>query len=490
MTEVSAQDRISAEFARTVQKYQTEMESLERWSKAKGLNKDAASIREGIIPQDTGKIYVPCFSEHADILEPEKGMLRSLPREYLSYLESAANKKPDMPPEKTLKDAEIVRLRMIFLRKDQSRRLYALAKQAAKNRQGALGIRIASYALHADPDHPQLRKLFGYVKYQDTWRTPWEVEKFKRGFVDHEKFGWIPKEHVAKYESGSRYSDGTWISAQEDAKKHADLKNGWIIESEHFHITTSHSLEDGVMLRRRLDEMYFCWSLLFFRYLKSDLALSQMITDTLPPGISLMQHKVFLCRDEAEMRKTTGKEKIWGVYMNSRNASYTYSGSDLQARHNARGVMTHEVTHQLFAERRTENVSYGSRCNFWIVEGVAMFMQFMRREGTLFVLGDYDGPFLRKKEKSENQFYAIPTSKMIELKANTWSKGENPPYRQAAGIFQCLMHAEDGKYRDRLIVYLWMVYHGQDDPETFEKLMSMTPDEFDTIYKKYISSRL
>ena len=82
----------------------------------------------------------------------------------------------------------------------------------------------------------------------------------------HAKFGWLPKDHVARYERGERYYRRRWISAAEDAQRHADIKNGWRIETEHYSITTNHSLEAGVRLAERLERLNFVWRLLFAPY--------------------------------------------------------------------------------------------------------------------------------------------------------------------------------------------------------------------------------
>ncbi len=58
----------------------------------------------------------------------------------------------------------------------------------------------------------------------------------------------LPKAQVARYEAGQRPNGRNWITAAEDAALHSDIRAGWVVETEHYAITTNNSIEAGVEL--------------------------------------------------------------------------------------------------------------------------------------------------------------------------------------------------------------------------------------------------
>ena len=67
-----------------------------------------------------------------------------------------------------------------------------------------MAIELITEAVRENPDHKQARRLLGYVRYRDAWHTPFEIRQLGANKVYHEKFGWLPKTHVARYEQGQR----------------------------------------------------------------------------------------------------------------------------------------------------------------------------------------------------------------------------------------------------------------------------------------------
>ena len=54
-----------------------------------------------------------------------------------------------------------------------------------------------------------------------------------------------------------------------------DIKRGWRIESEHYAVTTNHSLEEGVALSRRLETLYAVWQQAFAGYQSSEAEIAR-----------------------------------------------------------------------------------------------------------------------------------------------------------------------------------------------------------------------
>ena len=132
--------------------------------------------------------------------------------------------------------------------------------------QASLAYRLALDAIQADPDHEAARRAFGYQKYQNQWHTPYEVRMLGNGMVWHEKFGWIEKANLPRYVSGQRLVGVTWIDADNDAKLHSEIRFGWEIETEHYHIRTNHSIEVAVALGVKLEDLHRVWRQVFAGY--------------------------------------------------------------------------------------------------------------------------------------------------------------------------------------------------------------------------------
>ena len=101
------------------------------------------------------------------------------------------------PPEGTMGNRAQWQRRLMKLRQEQAAALFALAQRSIRNHQASLAYRLAMEAIRADPDQDAARRVFGYEKYQNQWHTPFEVGLLRKGWVWHEKFGWIKKASAA-----------------------------------------------------------------------------------------------------------------------------------------------------------------------------------------------------------------------------------------------------------------------------------------------------
>ena len=112
--------------------------------------------------------------------------------------------------------------------------------------------------------------MLGYQKFRNEWRTPYELKKLRAGMVFSDKFGWLAKKYLTKYEAGQRYSRGHWISAEEDALDHHDINTGWDVETEHYAIRTDHSIEAAIGLSGKLENLSRLWQEIFLPFYASE----------------------------------------------------------------------------------------------------------------------------------------------------------------------------------------------------------------------------
>ena len=151
--------------------------------------------------------------------------------------------------------------------------------------------------------------------------------------------------------------------------------------------------------------------------------------------------------------------------------------------------MYHEATHQLFYESRPVVPDVGQKANFWIVEGIAMYMESLRQEDGFYVLGGFGDERMHAAQYRllQDKFY-VP---LAEFTAYGRERLQADPriatlYSQAAGLANFLVYYDGGRYRDALVAYLVAVYTGRDGPDTLAKLTGIDYSTLDKQYREFM----
>ncbi len=307
-------------------KYAADLEKLAKWCEASGLADEARKTRRALSPSDPYKLYVPVLPEQV-----------------------GPPKLPDDAP------ANVVEwnTKLWKLRDDYALTCYEMARRAIRSGRAGLAFVLVLDAIQANPDYEPARRLLGYQKYRGQWHTLYEVRKLRSGMVWNEKFGWLPKAYEHRYEAGERYCDGRWISADEDAKRHSDIRNGWRIETEHYLIHTNAGIEAGVALGVKLERLYRLWQRLFIRYYASAADVGGLFDGRSKRTMAwAFRHNVVYFRDRDEYNHALDSfipniKMTVGVYRDKPGCAYFFAGKDSDDR-----TMYHEATHQLFHESR------------------------------------------------------------------------------------------------------------------------------------------
>jgi hypothetical protein len=444
-------------------KYAADLGQLAAWCDEKGLKAEARKTRSALGPDDPVKFYVP-------VLPVEVG--------------------PPKLPEGA--SPVVVEWDQKFnkLRKDRAIALYDLARRAMQAKQPGLALELALDAIRANPDNESVRRLFGYQKYQNQWRTNYEAKKLRQGMVWNDKFGWLPKSYVKRYAEGQRYRNNKWISAAEDAAAHRDIGSGWDIETEHYSIRTDAGLEAGVALGQKLEQLYFLWGQLFICYYASEndvIALFDGRAKAQPP---LRRHQVVYFRDRAEYLDSLKAmmpniEISIGVYMDNTRTAYFYVDKKGDDR-----TLYHEATHQLFHESRPVSPKVGRFANFWIIEGIAMYMESLQVRDGYYELGGFDDlRMLAARYRLLNDHFYVPFTELVGYDMERIQKDPRigTLYSQAAGLTHFLIHYNHARYRDALVAYLTDVYSGRDTEQTLPKLTGASFAELDKQYKEFMT---
>lgn len=455
-------DELTAAVEEQAARYAKQLADLARWCEEEQLPEQARKTRTWLVPHDPNKLYV--------IILPEA---------------VGRPKLPEDAPEGLVEWDQ----RFYQLRRDQAGALFALAQRAHRSGRASLAFDLLMAALRENPDHETIRQMLGYQKYRDNWHTLFEVNKLRVGQVWHEKFGWLARSSVRRYEQGQRQLNGKWISAEEDARWRRNIEQGWEIETEHYLIRTNHSIEAAVALGKKLEKLYRVWKQLFVRYYATEDQVAALFSGRGRTRINLPRLKVAYFRDREDYNRELRQafpniEVSVGIYVESMRRAYFFAGDQYDEQ-----TMYHEATHQLFHESRPAAMGVGSKANFWIIEGIAMYMETLHDEGEFHVLGGLDGPRMRaaRYRLLHDKFY-IPLSEFSTL---TMLQVQADPkiatlYSQAAGLTHFLIHHDGGRYRDALVAYLEAVYQRRDDARTLSLLTRTGYGELDKQYRQFI----
>ena len=383
--------------------------------------------------------------------------------------------------------------RLLKLRQDQAAALFALAQRCVRRHQASLAYRLALEAIKADPDHEAARRVFGYQKYQNQWHTPYEVLMLRSGMVWHEKFGWIEKADLPRYERGERLFGVTWIDAANDAALHAEITTGWDIETEHYRIRTNHSIEAAVALGVKLENLHRLWRQIFLGYYSSEADVEALFSGRPPAqvrtGIAAAGRRLLprqgtvpsgLEADHARRRHLDGRFTCPRTARPiSMPAAKTASGP----------CITRPRTSFSSNRGGPSSDDVGRKANCWLIEGIAMYMETLRREGDCFVLGGLDDVRMEAaRYHLEKKDFYVPFDKLVRMGVQDVQGHPQIAklYSQIAAMTSFLVHYDDGRYRDALVSCLAAIYDGSQDPDLLARATGTSYAELDKQYQDYM----
>ncbi len=396
----------------------------------------------------------------------------------------------------------------IKLRCEQCNALIKQSRKFASSGRATFAFDLMMRALRENPQQKQIRAMLGFVEYQKKWAYSAEVKYLKKGMVNHPEFGWLAAKDVSRYEKGMRFYRNRWITKEQETQLRLANNDPWRLESPHYVILSYPSLEEGAALSRKLETLYLVWRQLFLRFFATEGQMQAFFSGK-NANIPMPQHKVVFFRDREQynnvmLAKTKNPfiKQTLGYYSSHADSqtgvegiAYFFAGPDYDER-----TMNHEATHQLFFEarpvsfqpKRNFNIaSAGRNGNFWIMEGIAMFMESLANKDGIHELGDPDDVrlFAARFRRLKNDFY-VPLQKFSQLNAERFQQDPRVTtfYSQAAGLTWFLLFYDEGKYRDCLVTYLSMVYSGLDTPDTLPKLTQIPWEELDREYLEYIKT--
>ncbi len=374
--------------------------------------------------------------------------------------------------------------------------LYQRARQKCEAGELGAALRLATAAVAADPDHADARRVLGYRRVGAHWAGSYAARRIERGETWHSEFGWIQAEDLARYEAGERPFGKRWISAEDDAKRHATIDDGWRVRTDHFRVTTNHSPQEATRLAAQLEALHQVWLQLFGEFALKPTDLLKRFDGKESSGYRSKPFEVVYHRNRDEynaalLRQQPRIAMTLGIYFDKTHTTHFFAGDEQDA-----GTIYHEAVHQFFQESRPAARSVGAKCNAWMIEGVACYFESLtpqadKKGSRTFAIGRAgDGRLPAARHRRLVDDYYVPLTELSALGIQDFQNRSDLPrlYSQSAGLATFLMHYERGKYRSALVKTMQLLYAGRDKVSTLEDLTGHTFAELDVEYRQYLET--
>jgi len=333
----------------------------------------------------------------------------------------------------------------------QASRLFPIASQLNTQGDATRAYRLLHEILFLDPSHRQAAKILGLGRSSTRPRAV-------QARTPHPKLGWPAR----------RY---------------------WTITSRHFQIVTNHSARAGVDLAEQLEMLHVAWRQLLFPLWSNAELLSRRWQD---PTVALgpeKKHQVVLIADRKEyvdlLSATQSRIHLTsGVYQYDAATAFFYMANPAPTT-----IWNHEVTHQLMQEMRPAVREVGKEQNFWIVEGIALYMESLRRHDCYLTVGGFESNRLQyaRYRRMTEKFY-IPLERLVLMGRDQVQMDDRIRrlYSQSSGLAHLLMDGNGGEQRQALVKYLDQVYRGRDDAHSIAELTGRTMAKLDDEYGHFL----
>ncbi len=335
--------------------------------------------------------------------------------------------------------------------------LFELAKEAAEAGQSSLAFQWATETLRENPDHADARRVLGYVERDGKWLTPYGVKIYDAGKTWDSQKGWV----AAK-------AAGTAIpEARLDASRHADIKNGWQVRTDHFFVTTNHSLAAGAELAARLERLYQIWRQLFAGFYYSEKEVKGLFAGERIARVQVRQFKVFYYRNRNDYVNNLSRRQpmiadTLGIYFDTNSEAHFFAvdaTTDKATSSRPPGAATdanlatlyHEAVHQLFQESKPAARRIGEAANYWVIEGVATYFESLTehndaKSGLYYTIGEASAGRLRAaKERLQDNYY-VPLADLTRLGKYEMQHRDDVAklYSQSSGLAAFLLNGAGG----------------------------------------------
>ena len=443
--------------------FATQLEKLALTCDEKSLDAGATAVRSRVISPDL-----------------QSHNLRALPRKV----------SPEIP--NNLPEGErFWKTQLRALEKDYAQDLYLLSRRSLNEGYPSYAYGLVRESAIHDPDHSAARKILGFVRQGNEWVTQFAASQIKKGNVWHEEFGWLPKGDLERYSKGERKFKNRWFTAEKERELRRDFSEAWEVRTDHYLIRTNVSLERGVELGRALEDFHEFFHETFAGFFNTREQMMKLFDGTAKavsanPRPYLVHY--YRTRDEyidRLKRDFPNIEVTNGIYLTTGRTAHFYDDPD----NDNEATLFHEGTHQLFFESHVLNRQIGEKAHFWIIEGIACYMESFQRTNGTFSLGD--PKYIRFAGARNNLLqknYYVPLREFSEMGMQEFQHAPElaKNYTQASGLARFFMEYDNGRYREALVKHLTQLYSSNSrERDAAPALDKLTGTDFEDLDRQY-----
>ena len=370
--------------------------------------------------------------------------------------------------------------------------IYRVSREALRKRRPVDAFRLAHWVLAVDPDHEKSREALGQSRTADGWQSDFLAEQAKQDRVWDRRFGWLPRDWVARYEAGERYVGGRWLTAEAEATIRSNFRSAWSVETEHFRLRTNESLETAVRLASRLEDFRTYFVRQYPTLFDSPRRASSLWGRQGGRPARPMQVQVFATRGEYVATLSAKQPNVGfsnGVYLPVDRVSYFFvEGND-----DLEGTLFHEVSHQLLYESGRRRDDVGEARGYWAVEGFACYLETFDTDGVTADAGDpLKGRIAHAAQLAADGEIPAALSAFDALGKAAFITAADMDdlvnrYAHATGLTHFFLNAKDGRYRQAFLTYLRRLYEPGGRPVPLADLVGVPADVLDAEYRSYIT---
>ena len=442
-----------------------DLEDLAKWCDDRGLTEAAAATRR-VASRNTGG---PVLSDV------------SLPK----YAQLPIDKK--LPPDEFQRQTQLRQLRRKY-----AAEVYRLSREALRGGYPSFSMELIKETSIHDPDHKNARRILGYQAFFDRdrqqdktyageWVSPFAARQMSppRRHVWDDRFGWIPQTQLKEYNDGKRPWKGRWITAEREAEYRRDFNNAWEIRTDHFLVKTNYSQKRGVEIAVALERYHDFFKRTIPSFFETPEELEKKFIKKTKRARDQKPFVVhfYATREEYNRRLIGDVPQIAmtnGMYHDDKIVHFYH---DSESQNDA--TLFHEATHQILdfhtekdrmlaararaskTRQRIQPWVVGGDNNFWMIEGIACYMESLKEEGGRLTTGNRQfARFATAHQRIATGGYYMPMQKMSAMGRRAFQTDKNiaKNYTQASGFVHFLIHYNNGLYRNALVGFLTELY--------------------------------
>jgi hypothetical protein len=415
--------------------WRMQLEALARRCEDEGLPEQAAQTRRWFVARSPGRQYL--------FVPPATDPLAL---------------RPDAPPAVQRWYAELK-----TLRRQRAEQLFREARECLDQGDATGAYQRLHEVLREDPDHAAARRILGYQRtpggaWQQEAHAPLTVATSR---TDHPRLAW---------------RSGQYFRA----------------EAPHFTVVSNHSRRAAQSAAQTLETLDTLWRQLFFLYWSSPEALqARWRGDPRPLAPPRPAMQVVLFRNRAEYAAHVAgvhprAAATLGLYQDAQRTAYFFAGEP-----SVQATWYHEAAHQLFQEAVPQTVQpAGSRTNYWLLEGVAMYLESLTPQEGYWTVGGCEASRLQiARYRTLAGDGGLPWPRLAAMGRDALQ--DHPEiarlYTQAAGLTHFLMDGQAGQFRAAVCRLLTQIYQGSDTPTSLTELTDQSWEALEEGYRRFLN---